>query len=86
MLTELQNFDWKEVFGYAGEEDAHEVSKPTAALGSSASTETFTREDVTYIIGLREGKNDEENWLCAGQLKDGRWFLVEAGCDYTGWG
>ena len=23
--------------------------------------------------------------MCYGQLNDGRWFYLEAGCDYTGW-
>lgn len=35
--------------------------------------------------GGEDGENDGEEWLCVGRLKDGRWFILSAGCDYTGW-
>ncbi len=30
-----------------------------------------------------DGSDMEWRWI--GRIPDGRWFLVEAGCDYTGW-
>jgi hypothetical protein len=29
--------------------------------------------------------HDGAPWRCAGILRDGRAFYLEAGCDYTGW-
>lgn len=45
----------------------------------------FTIEDVAEIIDYRDGENDEANWIMYGKLKDGRYFTLSAGCDYTGW-
>lgn len=45
----------------------------------------FGADDVAEIADLREGENDEYNWLMYGVLKDGRHFYLSAGCDYTGW-
>jgi hypothetical protein len=88
MLQQLDDYDWKYAFEYAGEPDTHLQSGPSLHAqppGSEVSLEPFSREDVEEIIGIREGENDGYNWLCAGRLKDGRWFLLSAGCDYTGW-
>ena len=56
-----------------------------APLGSDVSTAGFAVEDVKKIIGIQEGENDGAAWEICGQLKDGRYFLLTAGCDYTGW-
>ncbi len=40
---------------------------------------------MTEILGISEGENDGPDWLLFGQLKDGRFFFLSAGCDYTGW-
>lgn len=45
----------------------------------------FGTEDVVEIIDFRGGENDEANWIMYGRLKDGRYFGLSAGCDYTGW-
>jgi len=47
---------------------------------------SFTRDDVVEIYGIQEGENDADPWRVYGLLKDGRYFYLEAGCDYTGWG
>lgn len=78
MLKELDDYDWREVFGYASPSSIPLSENP-------ASTESFEREDVTEIVAMSEGENDEEDWLICGKLKDGRYFSIEAGCDYTGW-
>ncbi len=45
----------------------------------------FQRSDVAEIRGIAEGENDGPDWLVCGKLNDGRFFMLRAGCDYTGW-
>jgi hypothetical protein len=45
----------------------------------------FKIEDVATIENAVEGENDGDDWIIFGTLKDGRWFSLKAGCDYTGW-
>jgi hypothetical protein len=87
MIERLNTEDWKEAFGYAGEEgtEAGGGNKPNAVLGDTVSTAPFCREDVKNIIALSEGEKDETPWLIACELNDGRFAYLEAGCDYTGW-
>ena len=46
----------------------------------------FSQEDVCHILASDEGHNDGPDWVMAGMLCDGRYFVIRAGCDYTGWG
>lgn len=89
MLTELDDYDWREAFGYAGEPDTnatdHGGASVSVAEGASCSAERFTRDDVLMILHKQDGEGDERPWLMLGRLKDGRWFYLEASCDYTGW-
>ncbi|HYE07683.1 MAG TPA: hypothetical protein VEL07_19345 [Planctomycetota bacterium] len=90
MLKELDNYDWKEAFGYAGEPDTcatayQDGPKVSGVLGYTGSIALFTRADVAEIAGMVDGENDEAPWIIYGRLNDGRWFFLEAGCDYTGW-
>lgn len=87
-LPELEGYDWDQAFGYADETAYHadtrgHVSK--AAPHLNVSEAKFSVGDVVEVIGLREGEGDGPNWVCVGRLYDGRWFAVDAGCDYTGW-
>lgn len=77
MLPELDDYDWNEAFGYAGE--------PDTCAGNNRKENGFTREDVAEIIFMRAGANDAETWLGIFRLKDGRFAYLSAGCDYTGW-
>ena len=92
MLNSLNDFNWANVFSYAGEKSEDVCSNaincgPESAInGDDVDEEPFTREDVTDIFYIEEGEHDEEDWICIGKLKDGRYFSIEAGCDYTGWG
>ena len=83
MLKELETYDFAEVFGEGGQ-----LSPPVLSRlpSSSTSVAPFTREDVLEIHGIQEGENDELDWIVYGKLKDGRWFVLRGGCDYTGWG
>lgn len=45
----------------------------------------YTREDIYNIHAEVPGHNDEASWFWVIELKDGRFVLTEASCDYTGW-
>ena len=87
MIDFLNDYDWAEVFGCSGEENHYNYQTPSPVITSlnMVSEEPFTREDVIEVYGYDEGENDGADWLIAGLLKDGRHFVISAGCDYTGW-
>ena len=74
--------DWPYVFAYA---DGTE-SSPETIPGESADTAAFGLHHVSEILGSVEGENAGPEWVAVWRLKDGRFFAVKAGCDYTGWG
>ena len=86
----LDDGDWMEAFGYAGEEGTCATScqdGPAVSVVQGAVSEAtlFTRANVVRILGMSEGENDGQSWMIDGVLDDNRWFYLEAGCDYTGW-
>ncbi len=94
MFERLNNYDWANVFGYAGEksEDSgdwqnciHGYKLPRSVVGNTCELTPFTRNDVKRIVGLVDGCNDEEDWVGVFELLDGRYAFLKAGCDYTGW-
>lgn len=92
MRPELNDNDWREAFGYAGEPET-EVARQrrdvsvTRCEGAPAtvSVAPFTREDVSTVIALEPGENDGPSWIGVFRLADGRFAFLSAGCDYTGW-
>lgn len=78
MIERLNDYDWQEAFSYASPS-----AVPPGASGPS--TDPFDREDVAEIAWIEDGENDGPDWLIGGTLRDGRWFFLAAGCDYTGW-
>lgn len=42
-------------------------------------------DQVDLVFASSEGERDEEDWLAVLRLIDGRWCVLRAGCDYTGW-
>lgn len=76
MIEQLNDYDWTQAF---------ETSDVRSLPGSSVATTPFGREDVLTVLSSSEGCRDESPWLMVGLLKDGRFFYLEAGCDYTGW-
>jgi hypothetical protein len=42
-------------------------------------------DDIAEVLSSDEGENDEADWLMIGKGIDGRYFVLEAGCDYSGW-
>lgn len=45
----------------------------------------FSIEDVEEVLAHCDGENEGASWLSFGRLKDGRFYFLAAGCDYTGW-
>lgn len=82
----LKDGNWREAFGFAGQDDQSNYAEPSPAYPlCEVDCSPFGVEDVKEVFGSREGENEGENWKIAGRLKDGRFFYLEAGCDYTGW-
>lgn len=81
----LAGYDWHEAFACAGEEGGNNTADVRTLPGQNAEATPFARVDVEHIEKLEEGDNDGPDWICLGRLKDGRWFFLRAGCDYTGW-
>jgi hypothetical protein len=80
-IEELRaNYDWQEAFACAMRDELRAVP------GYAGSVEPFSVADVAEILALSEGVADEEDWLGAFRLSDGRFVFVSAWCDYTGWG
>lgn len=73
--TWREDYDWKEAFVYAG----------TIRTATGCSEEPFGMDDVDVVLKASPGENDGPSWLMVGKLKDGRFFILDAGCDYTGW-
>lgn len=81
------DYDWREAFGYAGEPRTcadYQSGTNVVSLDDVDAT-AFSRSDVVSIVHSAEGEPDGDDWLMVGQLMDGRFFYLSAGCDYTGW-
>lgn len=87
MFSELDTYNWAEVFAFAGEhtENCNHIKVVDTPPTSTASNATFKREDVKEIFLLIEGQNDENSWAGVFELHDGRYVWIHAGCCYTGW-
>lgn len=80
-VAELRDdWNWKAAFECAMRDSI------VGALGYIGSLAPFGVEDVAEVVASAEGSNDEESWVGAFRLNDGRFALVSAWCDYTGWG
>jgi len=85
------DYDWQHAFECCGppEDGEYGFNSPDVRRAHPQDTATslapFQRSDVELISAYSEGENDGPEWLCMGKLKDGRWFVLSAGCDYTGW-
>lgn len=89
VLPELADYNWQHTFAYAGEPNAGDGSasvKKAADHLPDVSLEPFSRWDVKRVVAMEDGDNDGPDWVCVGELHDGRFFAINAGCDYTGWG
>lgn len=93
-----EDWDWRAAFQLAGREAVpkdeenyyhystyNEPHIQPCAPGVEVGNEEFTRADIAEVEAFSNGKNDGPDWLCFGKLNDSRWFMLRAGCDYTGW-
>lgn len=85
MKSELDNYDWAEVFGEGDGGRCTPIIPSRPPFDNTTDIATFSREDVEEITAMQDGENDGPSWIIYGKLKDGRWFYAEGGCDYTGW-
>lgn len=87
MVELLNDDDWRQAFGYAGESGVENGPEVVEAIpGVGISTAPFTREDVAEVFFADEGEPDGPDWVIAGRLNDGRYFGLRARRDNTGWG
>ena len=75
------DYNWEAAF-----EVACRGSISPAIPGSEVDCSTFTPKDVESVLAMSEGENDGQSWVGAFGLKDGRFVMVSAWCDYSGWG
>jgi hypothetical protein len=85
MLKALDSYNWEEVFGEGSGGNCTPIVPNRSPTDRTTPIDTFKRNDVLLICGQQEGENDGRDWIVWGKLKDGRWFVARAGCDYTGW-
>ena len=82
----LDGYDWDEAFAYAtGIARSGGSGIPMVCEGANCDNTPFNKEEVGRIFHMRTGENDGNTWILVGQLDDSRFFVLEAGCDYTGW-
>lgn len=81
------DYSWPEVFAYAGARASAQgaTSPPQRVPGFEGSDAPFDLPDVARVIAHSEGENDGPDWVAVVELNDGRFGVVQAGCDYTGW-
>ena len=84
-MAALDDYDWEQVFGAAGEESAYGRGEPSVVAGDDAHAGRFTRENVVSVLAMENGENDGPSWIGVFKLDDGRWAFLEGSCDYTGW-
>lgn len=46
---------------------------------------SFAVGDIENVLATIPGHNDEDNWHWVVVLKNGKFFYLTGGCDYTGW-
>lgn len=42
-------------------------------------------KDIQSVIEHDAGENDGQSWVAVLRLNDGRYCVIDAWCDYTGW-
>lgn len=80
----LISYDWTEVFG----EGSGGNCSPKADACPPGAVIDLTPprlEDIAQVIAASNGENDEAHWIGLFLLKDGRYCIADAWCDYTGW-
>lgn len=76
----VQDYDWRCAFN-----EANGRWLPRPSMGYTGSLASFDIEDIDAILAMSDGERDGPAWIGAFRLKDGRFLMVRAGCDFTGW-
>lgn len=74
----INNYDWEHIF--------ENYTNPTHVRTKLARGEAYGRADVAEVVAIEDGENDGAEWVGVFHMNDGRFLVVRAGCDYTGWG
>ena len=56
------------------------------AVANCDAKQNIEDADLTEVVAYSDGENDGAEWLAVVGHIDGRFVLLRAGCDYTGWG
>lgn len=78
MDPRIDTFDWEHIFSY--------YTRPTHVRKRAKARGMYSREHVASVVAIEDGENDGAEWIGLFKMTDGRWLVVRAGCDYTGWG
>lgn len=70
-----EDYDWQSAFAYGND----------IRTATHCDKAGFGINDVAEVLAADPGANDKQSWMMAGRLKDGRYFFLDAWCDYTGW-
>lgn len=46
---------------------------------------TYPIEDIVEVIAADEGENEGANWIGIFKYTNGKYSVLRAGCDFTGW-
>lgn len=88
-LKEMEvNYDWQQIWNTDGQAVSNlsgTLSPEAVPPGSSVDCSELRFEDIAKLLGSVDGENDSSDWLCVVKMKDKRFAVVRAGCDYTGW-
>lgn len=75
--------DWKHAF-YEAQFGTYGPNYDWQA-GVEHAPEEYALNHVAEVIRAEPGENDGASWLCVCRMDDGRFVVMSAGCDYTGW-
>src|SRR6185369_14517011 len=81
----LDDYNWEHIFE-GGERYTCPVHVRTRQVLPFGDSGCYARADVKSIVAIDDGENDERDWVGVFLMVDGKYLVVRAGCDYTGWG
>jgi len=86
IVNKPQLFDWRAFCEDGGVfDDLYYCLENNPPETPSSPSTNWSPDDVLAICAEVPGANDELNWWWILALKDGRYVLLSAWCDYTGW-
>jgi hypothetical protein len=86
MDDRLKDYNWEHIFGDDRDEKYSEGYSAPTHVRTKEQHREYHRSDVAHIIAIEDGENDGDDWLGVFEMTDGKFLVIRAGCDYTGWG